>query len=479
MYRNHSIAVFKAKNVWLLDDKGLNGPFSTSQLYHNMTGGVESAVTFFMHDSVTEFIGTGLYFNETHFMTFRNFKRFDIEWASLLYIPHMGLKSDIGSLTTNKTISQWMSGPTYCRQDLTDASGNIVKLSRKCVWNSTKEFLKCDKYKPSYNPVSKGDNSLKAMQTTARVPAGQDMRAKDSPQSGANHLPVLTNARFNKVSLPEPGPQSRGYFMISRFNKVSLPEPGPQSRGYFMISFQHHSAILAHKFVSSLNAKLIESKKLRDTAITSLESLDTNRLYTDKFEAMFEDKLARDSVRNVGVFYRETVDFGKSLSVVKGSAKCTLIDTPAPNITYRTFLLPLIKTIDRLLKNEPVAESADVVTDRLIGPALGIGNGRPFPDTEAGAKSFCSGVFRLTEQNVSIPQNYYNTLGEKTLKAVTVIARPDGYETLRGFCGFADPVKLGRGLNINLKEAITLRDNVVNYLDNANIANTTLADVIW
>ncbi|CAG2118696.1 unnamed protein product [Medioppia subpectinata] len=228
----------------------------------------------------------------------------------------------------------------------------------------------------------------------------------------------------------------------------------------------------------ALNAKLIESKKLRDTAITSLESLDTNRLYTNKFEAMFEDKLARDSVRNVGVFYRETVDFGKSLSVVNGRANCTLIDTPAPNITYRTFLLPLIKTIDRLLKNEPVAESADVVTDRLLGPALGIGNGRPFPDTEAGAKSFCSGVFRLTEQNVSIPQNYYNTLGEKTLKAVTVIARPDGYETLRGFCGFADPVKLGRGLNINLKEAITLRDNVVNYLDNANIANTTLADVI-
>ena len=103
---NESIAVFQDKNVWLydLENKELMGPCPISKLYEGMDGPVDAAVTIWAHLSVTEFVGTSIYFTEGNFMTFKNLRPYQVEWGYLMYLPVKGEQTNMGGGTIAKDL---------------------------------------------------------------------------------------------------------------------------------------------------------------------------------------------------------------------------------------------------------------------------------------------------------------------------------------------------------------------------------------
>ena len=97
--QNGSIAVFRDKYVWLLDRqiKQLSGPCPIKDLYEGMSGPVDAAVTFESHESVTEFVGSSLYFSQDKFYTFKNLRPYQVEWGALVYLPVSGKQDEMGT----------------------------------------------------------------------------------------------------------------------------------------------------------------------------------------------------------------------------------------------------------------------------------------------------------------------------------------------------------------------------------------------
>ncbi|CAG2103560.1 unnamed protein product [Medioppia subpectinata] len=96
-----------------------------------------------------------------------------------------------------------------------------------------------------------------------------------------------------------------------------------------------------------LNEKASEAKQVRDTAIVTLESLDTSRttmadvvcvigLYATKVEAIFDSTQARDDVRKVTTFYREVANLTATESKTTDSGKCEFIAAPTDKVTLST-----------------------------------------------------------------------------------------------------------------------------------------------
>ena len=104
--QNGTIVIFRDTLVWFLTER-LVGPFHINKTFGEMNGPIDSVVTIDEHNSITEFDGSSLYMDDKNYYTYKNIRPFEVEWGSLIYLPHTGLKASIGS--HNKTIEELMS----------------------------------------------------------------------------------------------------------------------------------------------------------------------------------------------------------------------------------------------------------------------------------------------------------------------------------------------------------------------------------
>ncbi|CAG2111865.1 unnamed protein product [Medioppia subpectinata] len=121
-----------------------------------------------------------------------------------------------------------------------------------------------------------------------------------------------------------------------------------------------------------LNTKIPDAESVRHSAVATLESLNTSRssladvvciirLYVTKVQTIFDGTQAGDSVRKALTPYPNVIAFIEHLSKVKGSEKCELIAAPADKVKYKSFVVPIYKTIDRFLKHKPSQKSTSNV----------------------------------------------------------------------------------------------------------------------
>ncbi|CAG2111273.1 unnamed protein product, partial [Medioppia subpectinata] len=228
-----------------------------------------------------------------------------------------------------------------------------------------------------------------------------------------------------------------------------------------------------------LNDKASDAKKVRDSAIVTLESLDTSRilrLYATKVQTMFDDTLGRDSIRRVLGLYREIATFAENTGKAKDSGKCEFIAAPADNVKYLSFLLPVYKTIDRFLK---YSESDDEKYDKVTSKFFGLGNGKPYPETDESAQQLCNSPAANVEQgDVGTVFRYYASFGSKAQPMFHALNTTDTYTRMRWFCIAKDQDKLGQTLNAKLSEAQKLRDTAIATLESLDTNRSTIADAL-
>ena len=100
--QNGTVAIFQGKNLWFvtLDSKGqttaLTGPCLIKDIFPQMEGPIDAAVTIDKHDSITEFTGASIYFSSGNFFTFRNLRPYQVEWGDLVYLPVKGEQNKMG-----------------------------------------------------------------------------------------------------------------------------------------------------------------------------------------------------------------------------------------------------------------------------------------------------------------------------------------------------------------------------------------------
>ena len=97
--QNGTIAVFQDKNFFFYEmkDKTMTGPCLINEHFKAMSGPVDAAVTFEGHDSVTEFVGSSVFFSKGHFYTFKNLRPYQVEWGALVYLPVNGKQNAMGA----------------------------------------------------------------------------------------------------------------------------------------------------------------------------------------------------------------------------------------------------------------------------------------------------------------------------------------------------------------------------------------------
>lgn len=95
--QNKSI-IFRGINLWLLIEDKLSGPFPIKYIFNEMNGHINSAVTIGVDTSVIDFTGASIYFSGDDFYLYKNFRSYQIEWGTLVYMPHKGVRNQIGSI---------------------------------------------------------------------------------------------------------------------------------------------------------------------------------------------------------------------------------------------------------------------------------------------------------------------------------------------------------------------------------------------
>jgi hypothetical protein len=95
--KNGSIVLFRKTQLWILDrNKQLLGPCDVSEVFSEMHGPIEAAVTITSHDTITQFIGSSIYFESGQYLTYKNLGPYQVEWGALVYLPHKGSTLKMG-----------------------------------------------------------------------------------------------------------------------------------------------------------------------------------------------------------------------------------------------------------------------------------------------------------------------------------------------------------------------------------------------
>lgn len=95
---NQTIALFRKNEVWLLNrGKEILGPCPVSKVYNEMKGPVDAAVTILNHETIVDFIGSSIYFQNGDYFTFKNLNQYQVEWGALVYLPRKGSQAKMGS----------------------------------------------------------------------------------------------------------------------------------------------------------------------------------------------------------------------------------------------------------------------------------------------------------------------------------------------------------------------------------------------
>jgi hypothetical protein len=72
-------------------------------------------ITITDHETVTEFIGSSVYFENGFYYSYRNLREYQVEWRNIVYLPHKGLQASIGSIDpfSKKIMSRKMSAAYF------------------------------------------------------------------------------------------------------------------------------------------------------------------------------------------------------------------------------------------------------------------------------------------------------------------------------------------------------------------------------
>ncbi len=124
--QNGTIVIFRRNEVWIYQrDRELLGPCPISGVFEEMSGPVDAALTITSHESITEFIGSSVYFENGNYFTYRNLGRYNVEWGALVYLPHKGLQSKMGSTSPEaKALMKTKISAAYF--DPTDGKSKLV-----------------------------------------------------------------------------------------------------------------------------------------------------------------------------------------------------------------------------------------------------------------------------------------------------------------------------------------------------------------
>lgn len=97
---NKTFAIFRKSDVWLWNkqSKEMTGPCPLESVFSDeLKGPVDAAVTIVDHQSIVEFIGATVLFENRGYFTYKNLKPYVVEWGSLEYIPRKGLLKQIAT----------------------------------------------------------------------------------------------------------------------------------------------------------------------------------------------------------------------------------------------------------------------------------------------------------------------------------------------------------------------------------------------
>jgi hypothetical protein len=115
--RNGTIVLFREKDLYFFDinNKQLIGPVLVNEVFKEMKGPIDSALTILSHNTVTDFIGSSLYFENGFYYSFKNLGAYQVEWGNIVYLPHKGSQATIGSTDSiaKKTMNRKMSAAYF------------------------------------------------------------------------------------------------------------------------------------------------------------------------------------------------------------------------------------------------------------------------------------------------------------------------------------------------------------------------------
>jgi hypothetical protein len=115
--QNGTIVLFRKRDLYFLNDnnKQLIGPVLVSEVFNEIKGPIDSVLTITHHETITEFIGSSIYFENGFYYSYRNLREYQVEWGNIVYLPHKGLQASIGSVDpfSKKIMSRKMSAAYF------------------------------------------------------------------------------------------------------------------------------------------------------------------------------------------------------------------------------------------------------------------------------------------------------------------------------------------------------------------------------
>lgn len=115
--QNGTIVLFRKRDLYFLNDnnKQLIGPVLVSEVFNEIKGPIDSVLTITDHETVSEFIGSSIYFENGFYYSYRNLREYEVEWGNIVYLPHKGLQASIGSIDpfSKKIMSRKMSAAYF------------------------------------------------------------------------------------------------------------------------------------------------------------------------------------------------------------------------------------------------------------------------------------------------------------------------------------------------------------------------------
>ena len=135
--QNGSLVIFRKSDIWFLDQekKELQGPCPIKQIFKEMTGPMDAALTISKHETITDFIGSSVYFENENFFTFKNLGPYEVEWGALTYLPHKGAQKDMGQSSPEalkymeQTISYAYFDPIDLKSKLVFSDGSLLSFT--------------------------------------------------------------------------------------------------------------------------------------------------------------------------------------------------------------------------------------------------------------------------------------------------------------------------------------------------------------
>ena len=128
---NGTIAIFSNKEVWFLDQKSnqLLGPCPIVKYYKEMSGPVDAALTIGQqtNDSISEYDGSSVYFENKNFYTLKNLGQFQVEWGAIVYLPHKGQQTDLAKDSSD--------AQKYLKQTITYSYFDPIDIQSKFVFS--------------------------------------------------------------------------------------------------------------------------------------------------------------------------------------------------------------------------------------------------------------------------------------------------------------------------------------------------------